>query len=44
MNPDEYNEYIAHLCDYIEWYQTMEQQFHAYFNDPVDVDREGCFV
>jgi len=44
LTKDDHDEYIAALCDYTEWYQTMDRQFHGYANDPVDVDKEGWFV
>lgn len=39
-----HNANIALLCDFIEEYQVLTKQFHGYQNDPVDLDREGCFV
>lgn len=38
------NANITLLCDFIEAYQALSAQFHGYQNDPVDLDKEGCFV
>jgi len=44
MKQSEYNEAWELLMELIEVYQALEAQFHGYINDPVDVDKEGCFV
>ena len=38
------NEYINALCDWIDEQWALMNQWHGYVNDPVDVDKDGCFV
>ena len=32
------------LCDWIDEQWALMNQWHGYVNDPVDVDKDGCFV
>ena len=38
------NANINTLCDWIEEYQNTFKMFHGYVNDPIDLDKEGCFI
>jgi len=38
------NQDISNLCDYIERYQALHEISPGYINDPVDLDKEDCFV
>jgi hypothetical protein len=38
------NRDIYDLCEYIEQYQALRAISPGYINDPVDVDKEDCFV
>lgn len=44
MNQEEYKDGIETLWDLIEVLTALDKQWPGYFNDPADVDREGCFV
>ena len=38
------NEYINDLCDWIDEQWAMVNLWHGYVNDPIDTDKDGCFV
>jgi hypothetical protein len=38
------NHDINTLCDFIEEYQALTRISPGYINDPVDCDKEGCFI
>jgi hypothetical protein len=44
MYPNTPNGFIEYLCDFIDQYNAMTALWHGYVNDPVDLDREECFV
>lgn len=44
MTQAEYNAGIETLWDLIEVITALGKQWPGYFNDPTDVEREGCFV
>ena len=44
MNLQKANQDIDTLCDLIENYQALSQLAPGYINDPVDCDKEGCWV
>ena len=44
MNQKDYNENIELIWDFIEAYQALEATFRGYVNDPIDIDKENCFV
>jgi hypothetical protein len=44
MNQKDYNDHIETIWDWIEDQQALQRIMPGYFNDPVDVDTEGCFV
>jgi hypothetical protein len=40
----EANTGIEDLCERIDEHQGIMKQFIGYFNDPMDLDKVGCFV
>jgi hypothetical protein len=38
------NENIEMLCDWIDECYALNNLWYGYVNDPVDLDRERCFV
>lgn len=44
QNVEDQNQEISDLCDWVEEQQILQKIMPGYANDPVDVDREGCFV
>ena len=38
------NANINALCDWIDEWQCFKRMWSGYVNDPVDLDKERCFV
>jgi len=38
------NDNINALCDWIDEWRCFKRMFPDYVNDPVDLDKERCFV
>ena len=38
------DEYINDLCDWIDEQWILKKLWPGYVNDPVDLDKEGCFI